>query len=101
MIFIYTTCRDIEQAKKIAKLIIERKLAGCCNIWPISSIYFWENKLKEDKEVALLIKTIEAKLQEIETLIQANHTYSIPCVAAIDIRRINRAYKEWLARCIE
>ncbi|MEE8131564.1 MAG: divalent-cation tolerance protein CutA [Candidatus Paceibacterota bacterium] len=101
MIFIYTTCQNTDEAKKIGKMIIEKKLAGCVNIWPVNSIYFWKNELKEDQEAVLLIKTIEAKLQEIEDLISQNHSYSVPCIASIDIRRINRPYKEWLAQCIE
>lgn len=101
MIFIYTTCQNQEEARKIGKLIIEKKLAGCVNIWPIDSIYPWKGEIKEDDEAVLLIKTSEAKLQEIEDLIQSNHSYSIPCIASIDIHRINRPYKEWLARYIE
>jgi periplasmic divalent cation tolerance protein len=101
MIFIYTTCRNTEEAKKIAKTIIEKKLAGCCNVWPIDSFYFWENEVKEDKEAVLFVKTNESKLQEIESLIEANHGYSVPCVATVDVRRINRAYKEWLVQQIE
>lgn len=100
MIFVYTTCRDIQKAKKIGKLIIEKKLGSCVNIWPIESICFWEEKLQENQEVALLIKTIEFKLQEIENLIKENHSYDIPCIATIDIKRINSAYKEWLSKCI-
>ena len=101
MIFIYTTCQNIDEAKKIGKMVVEKKLAACVNIWPINSIYFWENELKENGEAVLLIKTIEVKLQAIEDLIQSNHSYSIPCIAVIDIRRINRPYKEWMARYIE
>ncbi|HDH31655.1 MAG TPA: divalent-cation tolerance protein CutA [Candidatus Wolfebacteria bacterium] len=101
MIFIYTTCQTADEAKKIGKMIIEKKLAGCVNIWPINSMYFWKNEFKEEEETVLLIKTIEARLQEIEDLIQGSHSYSVPCIATIDIKRINRPYKEWLAQCIE
>lgn len=101
MIFIYTTCQNPDEARKIGNLIIAKKLAACVNIWPIESIYPWKGEVRHDDESALLIKTIEAKLQEIEDLIQSNHSYSVPCIATIDIKRINRPYKEWLAQCIE
>ncbi len=101
MVLIYTTCQNTEEAKKLGRLIIEKKLAACVNIYPIESIYSWKGALKEDKETALLIKTIEVKLQGIEDLIQSNHSYSVPCIAVIDVKRINRAYKEWLVQCIE
>lgn len=88
MIFIYITCNDIKEAKKIGRLIVEKKLGGCVNIWPVESIYFWEGEIREDQEVAFLVKTLESKLQEIESLIQKNHSYSVPCVAALDIKPI-------------
>lgn len=96
MVFIYTTCQNSEEARKIGKIVVEKKLAGCVNIWPIESIYFWEDEIKEDDEAVLLIKTVESKVSEIENLILQNHSYSTPIIAVINIHRINREYKEWL-----
>ena len=42
MVFIYSTCRDIEEARKLSKLMVERKIAACVNMWPIESCYTWE-----------------------------------------------------------
>lgn len=101
MVFIYTTCQNSEEARKIGRIIVEKKLAGCVNIWPIESIYFSSNEgVKEDDEAVLLIKTIESKVSEIENLILKNHTYSTPIVAVIDIHRVNREYKEWLMKWV-
>jgi periplasmic divalent cation tolerance protein len=100
MVIIYTTCKDVEEAKKLGKLIIERKLAACVNIWPIDSIYFWEGALAEDTEVALFIKTLESKIPDVEDLISANHSYSTPFVGAIEVRRLNRAYREWMTHVV-
>lgn len=101
MVLIYTTCQNSEEAKKIGKLIVEKKFASCVNIWPVDSIYFWENEVKNDDEAALLIKTIEAKVQQIEDLIMQNHSYGLPCIAVVDVRRVNRAYKEYMSQCIQ
>ena len=101
MVLIYTTCQNSEEAKKIGKLIVEKKFASCVNIWPIDSIYFWENEVKNDDEAVLLIKTIEAKVQQIEDLIMQNHSYSLPFIAVVDVRRVNRAYKEYMSHHIQ
>lgn len=101
MIFVYTTCQNIDEAKKIGKLIVEKRLAGCVNIWPINSIYWWEEKVTEDKEAVLLVKTLEKKVHEIEEVILKNHSYTVPCIAAIRVDRVNPEYKEWLGKCIE
>ncbi|MEK7143997.1 MAG: divalent-cation tolerance protein CutA [Patescibacteria group bacterium] len=100
MVFIYTTCQNSEEARKIGKMIVEKKLAGCVNIWPIESIYFWEEKIREDNEAVLLIKTTESKVAEIENIILSNHSYAVPIIATIDIHRINREYKEWLMKWV-
>jgi periplasmic divalent cation tolerance protein len=97
MVFIYSTCRDLEEARKLSKLIVEKKIAACVNMWPIESCYTWEGALKCENEHALLIKTSESKVQDIEDIIQENHSYSTPVVATVDVRRVNRAYKEWMS----
>lgn len=96
MVFIYTTCGNPREARKLGGMLVEKKLAGCVNIWPIESIYAWKGEIKEDDEAVLLIKTIESKVAEIENLILKNHSYSTPIIATIDLHRINREYKEWL-----
>ena len=100
MVFIYTTCRDVGEAKKLGKLILEKKLAACVNIMPIESIYQWEGGLKEDQEAALLIKTNEPKIADIESLILGSHSYSTPFVGAVDVHRLNREYREWMTQII-
>ena len=100
MVLVYSTCRDEEEARKLSRLIISRKLASCVNIWRIGSIYEWDGDLREEKEVALLIKTLETKVQDLEDLIAKNHTYSTPFVGVVDVRRINRAYKEWMTQVV-
>jgi periplasmic divalent cation tolerance protein len=100
MVFIYSTCRDLEEARKLSKLIVEKKIAACVNVWPVESCYIWEGTLKCENEHALLIKTNESKVQDIEDIIHQNHLYSTPVVATVDVRRVNRAYKEWMSSVV-
>lgn len=100
MVFIYTTCRDAEEGKKLSELIIGRHLAAGTNMWPVESCYEWEGALKCEKEYAVLIKTNEAKVQDIEELVIANHSYSTPFIGTVDVRRLNREYKEWMSQIV-
>lgn len=100
MVFIYTTCRGAEEAKKLAELMVSRHLAACADMWPVESCYLWEGAMKCEKEHAVLIKTIEAKVQDIEDLIAANHSYTTPFIGTVDVRRLNRAYKEWMSQVV-
>lgn len=100
MVFIYTTCRDVEQAKDLGRRIIKARVASCVNIWPLDSIYSWEGEVKEDQEAALLIKTNEPKVADLEAFIVKNHSYTTPFVATVNVHRLNREYKEWMSTVI-
>jgi periplasmic divalent cation tolerance protein len=96
MVFIYTTCQNMEEAQKLGGLIISKKIAACVDFWPISSCYNWEGGIQCVSQVMLLITTFETKLEEINKIISENHTYSVPLIAGVDVRRINHPYKEWM-----
>ncbi|MFH1161944.1 MAG: divalent-cation tolerance protein CutA [Candidatus Jorgensenbacteria bacterium] len=100
MVFVYTTCRDVNQAKDLGKRIIKARVASCVNIWPIESVYTWEGEVKEDQEAALLIKTNEPKVADLEMFLVKNHTYTTPLVATVNVHRLNREYKEWMSTVI-
>jgi periplasmic divalent cation tolerance protein len=96
MVFIYTTCATSEEAKRIGKLIINKKLGACVDFWNVESMYNWKNKLIQVPQVMLMISTFESKLETVNDLISEHHSYSTPLIAGVDVRRINRAYKEWM-----
>lgn len=100
MVLIYTTCRDVAQAKELGKKILNARVAACVNIWPMESIYPENGAMKEDTEAVLMIKTSESKMAEIEAFLEKYHTYSVPFVGAIDIRRINLKYREWMTAMV-
>lgn len=97
MIFIYTTCASKKEAKKLSKLIINKKMGVCVDYWRVNSMYNWENEIKQISQIMILITTLESKLEDINEVISNNHGYSIPLIAGLDVRRINRSYKEWMA----
>ncbi len=101
MVFIYTTCENMVEAKELGSLIISKKIGACVDFWPISSCYEWEGSFKCIEQAMLLITTFETKIEELTNIISENHTYSVPLVAGVDVRRINHPYKEWMTEVIE
>ncbi len=95
MIFIYTNCRDIEQAKELGEKIIKAKAAVAVDIFPIESIYRTEEGYNKESEAVLLIKTQEFKVATIEEFLKKYHTYSVPFVGVINIDRINIEQRDW------
>ena len=97
MIIVYVTTSSKEEAKKIALHLLENKLIACANIFPMSSVYRWEGKVKEDAEFVLLLKTVEDKYDEIVKEVSKLHSYSVPCILKIDVKS-NDVYEQWLNR---
>jgi periplasmic divalent cation tolerance protein len=97
LIFVYTTCKNKEEAILIGRSLVEAKLAGCVNVIDqMTSIYQWEGKLEINEEVILIAKTNESLFDEISSLIKSVHSYSIPCILSIPIESGNKDYTQWL-----
>jgi periplasmic divalent cation tolerance protein len=91
----------MDEAKELGELIISKRLGACVDFWPISSCYHWNGSLQFVSQVMLLITTFESKLEDVNQIISENHSYSIPLIAGVDVRRINHTYKEWMMKVIE
>lgn len=94
---VFTTAGKIEEAKKIAKILVQEKLAACVNIIrPIDSYYVWENKLVEDKEILLIIKTRISLFNKLKNRIISLHSYKIPEIILIPIKKGLKSYLDWI-----
>jgi len=101
MILIYTSCKDTEEAVKIGTELLEKRLAAAVNLWPIQNLKQEDGKIKSELHAAVMIHTTEPRMQEIEDLIEKQRSYTTPYVGAIDIRRFNRPYREWMFSVIK
>ena len=98
MIFIYITCRDKKEAGKIGFHLVKKRLAACCNIFPIDSIYWWRGKIIKDREVVLIVKTLKKNFKKIEKEVKKLHSYVIPCILEIPIKKGSLEYLKWLEK---
>lgn len=97
LIFVYITNPSEKKAKEIANHLLEKKLIACANIFPISSLYWWENKIKEDNEHVLIAKTIQKNFQKVKEEVKKIHPYSVPCIIKIPVEA-NEGYFEWVEK---
>jgi len=85
--------------KKIAKMLAEKRLAGCIQIiGPITSTYWWRGKLEKSKEYLLAIKTGKGLYKEVEKEIKKTHPYKVPEIIAIPIIEGSEEYLKWLSK---
>ena len=98
---IYITTKNEEEALKLANLAVQKNLAACGNIFPkMKSIYKWQNKLQNDKETLLILKTNSNKYPLLEKLILEKHSYEVPCILKIPISDGNKEYLKWIDRSL-
>ena len=93
----YVTTKNEEEALKLANLAVQKNLAACGNIFPkMKSIYKWKNKLQNDNETVLILKTNSNKYAWLEKLILEEHSYEVPCILKIPISDGNKEYLKWI-----
>lgn len=97
MIYIFWTCRDREEAKKIARSLLDKRLIACASIWPeVESIYRWEGKIEEGKEAKVILKTEARHFEAICQLIRKEGSYEVPEISQIQVTKANPQYASWL-----
>ena len=94
---VYVTASGEEEAKRIARALLEDKLAACINIIPkITSVYEWEGKVEEDTEVLMMIKSPVKLLPQLTETVQRVHSYDVPEVIAVPVHGGSREYIQWV-----
>ncbi len=96
---VFTTVPDEKIAQKIAKGLIEERLAACVTISASAQSYYrWEGKISKDREYVLFIKTKATLFSKLEKKIQEIHPYEVPEIIAIPILKGSTRYLDWIAK---
>lgn len=97
MLLVLTTAPNIDEAEALAENIIAARLAACVQIMPpMTSVYLWEGKVQKENEHLVLIKTLAEQYETLESLIKANHSYTVPEIVALEAQRISHQYVQWM-----
>jgi periplasmic divalent cation tolerance protein len=87
-----------EEAVNIAKTLVEEKLAGCINIIRnVRSIYFWQGKIEDDSEVLMIVKTKADLFDKLSERVKSLHSYTVPEIIGIKIKKGSEDYLKWLS----
>lgn len=94
-----STCPGAETATRIARTLVEERLAACVNRIPgIGSIYRWQDAIHDDTEVLLVIKTTRQRFDALRKRLVELHPYEVPELVALEIAAAHASYLDWIAR---
>lgn len=92
------TCPDRDAAGRIARTLVDERLAACVNLLPgVTSVYRWQGAVETGEEVLMLAKTVPERLQALTARIVELHPYDVPEVVAMQVDAGLPAYLEWIA----
>ena len=98
---VLTTASSPEEARGIARALVERRLAACVNIVPgIESVYRWQGKVETAAECLLVIKTQVGLFDRLRDAIGELHSYDLPECIAIAIEEGSPQYLQWLGESV-
>lgn len=94
---LYVTTKDADEARKIARELIDRRLIACANILPqMESIYRWKGQIEESSEAVLILKTEERLVAKTIEAVKELHSYEVPCVLSLPVEQGSEGYLNWL-----
>lgn len=95
---VFTTVEQQSDAEKIAKQLVEERLAACVQIiGPLTSYFQWQGKMDSAREYLCLIKSRKDLFGELESAIKKLHPYEVPEILAMPVDSGGKDYLKWLA----
>jgi periplasmic divalent cation tolerance protein len=100
-VLVLTTVGADFDARALAHVLVELRLAACVNIVAgIHSVYRWEGRVASDDEQLLVIKTSDARVDELREELFRRHPYDVPELVVLPIDATSPAYGAWLLESV-
>lgn len=101
-LLVLSTCASAEEAARIARSLVESRLAACVNIVPsIRSVYRWRDMIEDAAECLLIVKTNQTRLPALQAELARLHSYEVPEILAVPVAAGAESYLAWLASALD
>ena len=98
---VLTTCGNDEDARALARVLVERRLAACVNaIGNVASTYRWKGEVQQDQETLLIIKTTAPRLGALERAVREHSKYDLPELIALPVEAGSADYLAWVRESV-
>jgi periplasmic divalent cation tolerance protein len=98
MIILITTLHKKQDAARIGKGLLEKRLIACYNLWPIESAYWWKGEIIEQNEVMMIMKSTIRWFDDIVEYVKTESGYEVPELIALDSEKIDPSYQNGLMK---
>lgn len=96
LIAVYTTVAARDEARAMARAVVERRLAACAQICGIESFYWWKGSVQDGPEYRLMFKTTEDRYAALEAAIRELHPYELPAIYSMEAQAAFPPYAQWV-----
>ncbi len=97
MVFVYSTFPDPASAERVARKMVERKLAACVNIFSgVRAIYSWQGEIQSDGETSVLFKTLASRSDELSRRLSQDHPSETPAIIRMEATCMEESYLAWM-----
>ena len=101
LLAVYTTVGRREDAQRLARALVERRLAACVNVVPgIHSVYRWKNAIEQAEEWMLVVKTRRDRFDDVRAAIRELHSYELPEAVMLELSAGDPRYLAWIDSCL-
>ena len=98
---IFITTGSADEARQVARALLEQRKVACVNIVPgIDSLFWWEGEVDSARENLLIAKTKASLLPEVIKLVKETHSYDVPEIIALPIIGGNQDYLDWIEKSV-
>ncbi len=98
---VLTTTGSKAEAQKIARELVERRLAACVNIvGPVESVYRWKGALESAEELLCIVKTTASAVAKVKAAIKELHSYELPECVVLPIEDGSSEYLGWISEML-
>lgn len=96
-VLIYTTWPDAASAEAAARVLVAEKLVACANILgEATAIYAWQDKIEQETECPMLLKTRRARVDAVKETVKRLHAYDVPAIAVLPIEDGEPEFLAWI-----
>lgn len=98
---VHLTCGNRDEARRVARLLVERRLAACVQLLPVESVYRWRGAVTEEPELLLVAKTRADRFDALAAAVREAHSYAVPQLTLLAIAAGTPDYLRWIDECLD